>query len=82
MYDLVIRNVNPVLYQAVYAEQLIHRYRQDADKWLEEVHISTDGLVWNRAASYYYDPHSLSRQSGKPLARIGLCAKKMSGGHF
>jgi hypothetical protein len=75
VYDLVSGNVNQVHYQAGYPDQLIHRYRYDADNRLEEVHTSTDGLVWNRDASYYYYPHG-------PLARVGLCVKKMSGGHF
>jgi len=72
-------------------DQLIHRYRYDADNRLEEVQTSTDGLVWNRDAAYYYYPHSLSRQSGRPLARVelgeynvhgGQAVKKMPCGHF
>jgi len=61
-----------VHYQSGYADQLIHRYRYDADNRLEEVQTSTDALVWNRDAAYYYYPHSLSRQSGRPLARVEL----------
>ncbi|WP_209329151.1 hypothetical protein [Lunatimonas salinarum] len=65
VYDLVSGNVNQVHYQSGYPDQLIHRYRYDADNRLEEVHTSTDGLVWNRDASYYYYPHG-------PLARVEL----------
>ena len=64
--------MNLVLYQYGRPDQFIHRYSYDGDNRIEEVHTSTDGFVWNREAKYYYYPHSLSRNSGRPLARVEL----------
>jgi len=71
-YDLVSGNVNYVAYQPGTAEQLIHRYRYDADNRIEQVLTSTDGHVWSTDATYYYYPHG-------PLARVELGEHKVQG---
>lgn len=72
IYDLISGNVNAVIYQGGHEDQLIHRYRYDADNRIEEVMSSTDGFVWSTDATYFYYPHSLSRIGGSPLARVEL----------
>ncbi|EOZ96875.1 ATP binding protein [Indibacter alkaliphilus LW1] len=71
-YDLVSGNVNYVAYQPGTTEQLIHRYRYDADNRIEQVLTSTDGHVWSIDATYYYYPHG-------PLARVELGEHKVQG---
>ncbi|WP_163380223.1 hypothetical protein [Cyclobacterium sp. SYSU L10401] len=65
IYDLISGNVNAVIYQGGHEDQLIHRYRYDADNRIEDVMSSTDGFVWSTDATYFYYPHG-------PLARVEL----------
>ncbi|SHM88287.1 hypothetical protein SAMN04488057_104213 [Cyclobacterium lianum] len=65
IYDLISGKVNAVIYQGGHEDQLIHRYRYDADNRIEEVMSSTDGFVWSTDATYFYYPHG-------PLARVEL----------
>ncbi|OOG76500.1 hypothetical protein B0E43_08415 [Algoriphagus sp. A40] len=71
-YDQISGNVNYVFYQPETAEQLIHRYRYDADNRIETVQTSTDGYLWTTDATYYYYPHG-------PLARVELGEHKVQG---
>lgn len=72
VYDLVSGNVNYVLYQYGQPDQLIHRYRYDADNRIREVATSTDGYWWNQEASYKYYLHG-------PLARVELGHYRVQG---
>ncbi len=61
-YDLVSGNVNTVSYQKEKQDQMLYRYRYDADNRLTEAHSSTNGLLWDTDARYFYYAHG-------PLAR-------------
>ncbi len=72
VYDLVSGNVNMVIYQYGASDQLMQKYRYDADNRLQQVHTSTDGYVWNQEAMYKYYAHG-------PLARIELGKHRVQG---
>lgn len=61
-YDLVSGNVNQVSYQKGYNDAFYHRYLYDADNRIRQVETSTDQIIWEKEARYYYYPHGpLSR---------------------
>jgi Leucine-rich repeat (LRR) protein len=72
VYDLVSGNVNYVMYQYGQPDQLIHRYRYDADNRIREVATSTDGYWWNQEATYKYYLHG-------PLARVEMGHYRVQG---
>lgn len=71
-YDLISGNVNYVFYQYGQPEQLIHRYRYDADNRLVEAATSVDGYLFDVEAKYKYYPHG-------PLARVVLGQHRVQG---
>ncbi len=80
-YDLISGKVNLVTYQPDYyannewvrpADQFFHRYSYDAENRLTLVETSTDKLVWERDARYYYYKHG-------PLARVNLGELQVQG---
>ncbi len=71
-YDLISGKVNTVDLQKNYPDQFSHRYEYDADNRITEVYTSTNGVHWDRDASYYYYAHG-------PLARVELGDNKVQG---
>ncbi|PKB18343.1 RHS repeat-associated core domain-containing protein [Flavobacterium sp. 5] len=71
-YDLISGNVNSVIFQPRKADQFIHKYNYDADNRIVDVNTSTDGVIWEKDASYQYYPHG-------PLARVELGNKNVQG---
>ncbi|MDR6764545.1 RHS repeat-associated protein [Flavobacterium sp. 2755] len=71
-YDLISGNVNTVTFQPNKADQFIHKYNYDADNRIVDVNTSTDGVLWEKDASYQYYPHG-------PLARVELGNKNVQG---
>jgi YD repeat-containing protein len=61
-YDLVSGNVNEVRYQYGQPDMLLHRYAYDADNRLTKVWTSTNDVIWDQDAQYFYYAHG-------PLAR-------------
>ena len=64
-YDLVSGKVNQLFYQRDEADQFIYRYVYDKDNRLTEALTSTNGITWDREATYQYYKHG-------PLSRIVL----------
>jgi len=56
-YDIISGNVNQVIYQQTKGDQFIHRYYYDADNRLTNVCTSTDSLIWEQDAKYFYYLH-------------------------
>jgi len=71
-YDLQSGKVNSVTYQPGAPDQFIHRYSYDAINRLLSVETSTDGLIWDTDAEYFYYRHG-------PLARLELGTDKVQG---
>ncbi len=57
-YDLLSGNVLQVSYQRGLSDQLYHRYDYDADNRIQNVWVSSDGVVWDEDARYQYYPHT------------------------
>ena len=62
-YDLISGKVNKVTYQKAERDEFNHRYAYDADNRITIVETSSEGIVWNVDAKYFYYAHG-------PLARI------------
>ncbi|MFD2561232.1 DUF6443 domain-containing protein [Aquimarina rubra] len=71
-YDLISGNVHSVTYQKDAPDQFIHRYSYDADNRITAVETSTDGVIWEKDASYLYYAHG-------PIARMIVGDKKVQG---
>lgn len=80
-YDLISGKVNMVTYQPDYfannewkrpADQFFHRYSYDAENRLILAETSSDKMVWERDARYYYYKHG-------PLARTELGQNQVQG---
>ncbi|MET0391615.1 MAG: choice-of-anchor L domain-containing protein [Chitinophagaceae bacterium] len=71
-YDLVSGNVNQVIYQANKPDQFMHRYAYDADNRITQVETSSDGVLWDKDAKYFYYDHG-------PLARTETGDLKVQG---
>ncbi len=56
-FDLVSGKVNQVNYQPGNADQFFYRYEYNADNKLTKVFTSTNGLVWENDARYFYYRH-------------------------
>ncbi len=71
-YDLISGNVNKVSYQNGKPDMFAHRYTYDADNRITMVETSSDGMIWEKDASYQYYAHG-------PLARTILGDKEVQG---
>lgn len=71
-YDLISGNVNTVTFQPKATDQYLHKYEYDADNRIVNVKTSSNGLVWEKDASYQYYAHG-------PLARVEIGDKKVQG---
>ncbi|MFH1320488.1 MAG: RHS repeat-associated core domain-containing protein, partial [Bacteroidota bacterium] len=74
-YDLTSGNVKEVKYQAGKPDAFYHRYEYDADNRLKEVYTSTDRVIWNNDANYFYYLHG-------PLARVETGDLQVQGTDF
>ena len=71
-YDLISGKVNKVTYQKDSVDQFMHEYSYDADNRIKKVETSSDALVWDLEAKYFYYAHG-------PLARVELGNEKVQG---
>ncbi|MES2629818.1 MAG: hypothetical protein V4616_12700, partial [Bacteroidota bacterium] len=71
-YDLISGKVNRVDYQKGTDESFAHRYSYDDDNRITKVETSTDGIIWDKDATYDYYRHG-------PLARTELGGKRVQG---
>ncbi|MEO6240311.1 MAG: RHS repeat-associated core domain-containing protein, partial [Bacteroidia bacterium] len=71
-YDLISGNVKNVDYQNDSADQMHHRYEYDADNRITQVETSTDAVLWDKDAKYFYYAHG-------PLARTELGNDEVQG---
>ncbi|WP_147415982.1 RHS repeat-associated core domain-containing protein [Ulvibacterium marinum] len=71
-YDLISGNVNQVTYQKGRADMFAHRYTYDADNRITQVETSSDGMLWEKDATYAYYAHG-------PLARTVIGDKEVQG---
>jgi YD repeat-containing protein len=71
-YDLVSGKVNKVFYQKDQPDQFIYRYQYDADNRITEAQTSTDGIYWDKDATYQYYLHG-------PLARTLIGEQEVQG---
>ncbi|MCB9082679.1 MAG: hypothetical protein H6555_13320, partial [Lewinellaceae bacterium] len=72
-YDLISGNVLEVRYNEYRKDRLFHRYQYDSNNRLQLVETSTDGLIWERDATYKdYYLHG-------PLRRMELGEDKVQG---
>jgi RHS repeat-associated protein len=61
-YDLISGKVNNFKYNWGYTDQLVHKYRYDADNRLTETKTSRDGVLWTtEARNKYYLHGALAR---------------------
>ncbi len=71
-YDLISGNVNQVTYQNGKQDMFAHRYTYDADNRITMVETSSDGMIWEKDATYQYYAHG-------PLARTVLGVNEVQG---
>lgn len=62
-YDLISGKVNKVTYQPNERDQFIHRYSYDSDNRITVTETSSDNIVYDVDAKYFYYAHG-------PLARV------------
>ncbi len=56
-YDLISGSVVKVRYNEAFSDQFFHRYSYDIDKRLKSAETSTDGIYWEKDATYNYYLH-------------------------
>ena len=71
-YDLISGNVNQVIYQDGKEDMFAHRYNYDDDNRITMVETSSDGMIWEKDATYQYFAHG-------PLARTVIGDKEVQG---
>lgn len=71
-YDLVSKKVNQVDYQKGKEDQWLQHFSNDADNRIISVETSSDGVIWDKDATYEYYRHG-------PLARFELGDEKVQG---
>jgi RHS repeat-associated protein len=71
-YDLVSGKVNLVKYQEGQADAFYHKYEYDADNRITRVYTSTNNIIWDMDAKYWYYKHG-------PLARMELGDNQVQG---
>ena len=71
-YDLVSGNMNIADYQPGQLDRFIHRYEYDADNRITNAYTSTDSVIWDQDAKYFYYLH-------KPIGREELGQDKVHG---
>lgn len=71
-YDLISGKVNRVIYQPDAPDLFIHRYEYDDDNRITRVETSTDDVIYQTDAKYFYYAHG-------PLARVELGKNQVQG---
>lgn len=71
-YDLISGNVKQVSYQDGEADAFYHKYEYDADNRITNMYTSTNKVIWDQDAKYFYYKHG-------PLARTELGNDKVQG---
>ncbi|HEX8514581.1 MAG TPA: hypothetical protein VF868_00170, partial [Bacteroidia bacterium] len=71
-YDLISGKVNKVIYQPEAPDLFIHRYEYDADNRITRVETSTDDIIYQTDAKYFYYAHG-------PLARTEYGKNQVQG---
>jgi RHS repeat-associated protein len=72
VYDLISGNVNKVIYQSNAPDLFIHKYEYDADDRITRVETSTDDIIYQTDAKYFYYHHG-------PLARVEYGKNQVQG---
>ena len=71
-YDQLSNTVYKVYYQAGKSDQFYMKYAYDADNRLKNVMTSSDSIIWDKDADYFYYPHG-------PVYRTELGKDKVQG---
>ncbi|MCW3104301.1 MAG: repeat-associated core domain protein [Bacteroidetes bacterium] len=71
-YDLISGKVNKVIYQPDAPDLFIHQYSYDADNRITKVETSTDDIIYQTDAKYFYYAHG-------PLARVEYGKNQVQG---
>ena len=71
-YDLISGKVNEVVYQQDFIDEFHHKYEYDADNRITNVYTSSDGILWDQDAKYFYYKHG-------PLSRTETGDLKVQG---
>lgn len=71
-YDLISGKVNKVTYQPDAPDLFIHKYTYDADNRITKVETSSDDILWDLDAKYFYYAHG-------PLARAEYGKNQVQG---
>jgi hypothetical protein len=71
-YDLISGKVNKVIYQPEAPDLFIHKYEYDADNRITRVETSTDDIIYQTDAKYFYYHHG-------PLARVEYGKNQVQG---
>jgi photosystem II stability/assembly factor-like uncharacterized protein len=74
-YDLISGKTNEVVYQKGYKDEFHHKYEYDADNRLTSAYTSSDGVMWDQDAKYFYYKHG-------PMARMEIGDQKVQGVDF
>ncbi|QLH45279.1 MAG: hypothetical protein HWD58_06515 [Bacteroidota bacterium] len=71
-FDLISGKVNALYYEPGREDQFIYKYQYDAENRITQALHSSDGMIWERDANYYYYAHS-------PLARTEIGTDNVQG---
>jgi|GEM_PF-4686275 RHS repeat-associated protein len=71
-YDLISGNVKMAKYQPGQIDQFSHKYEYDADNRITNAYTSTDCVIWDQDAKYFYYLHG-------PMAREEIGQDKVHG---
>lgn len=74
-FDIISGNVNQVNYQKGYSDHFSHKYLYDADNRITHSFTSTNDIIWNNDATYFYYAHG-------PLARVEIGQNKVFGDDY
>ncbi|HEX8548378.1 MAG TPA: hypothetical protein VF691_15565, partial [Cytophagaceae bacterium] len=71
-FDLISGKINRVIYQPEAPDMFIHRYEYDEDNRITRVETSTDDVIYQTDAKYFYYAHG-------PLARVEYGKNQVQG---
>lgn len=71
-FDLISGKVNALYYEPGKADQFLYKYQYDVQNRITQALHSSDGMIWERDANYYYYAHS-------PLARTEIGTDNVQG---
>jgi RHS repeat-associated protein len=71
-YDIITGKVHKVIYQPDAPDLFIHKYEYDADNRITRVETSTDDIIYQTDAKYFYYHHG-------PLARVEYGKNQVQG---